>query len=174
MSEQAVIDSLEFARAAREMRGSVLAGTLERLRDSLYGGAAQSIDFAVRGGVDGQARPVLHVEISGRLELRCQRCLEALTYPLNLSNALLVVQRAEMPERELENPELPDCIEADPALDIMRLIEDEILLGMPYAPRHEDGICGQAAGRVNDVGEHPFATLSGLKTVESMVNLHKE
>jgi uncharacterized protein len=46
-------------------------------------------------------------------------------------------------------------------LDVAELVEDEILLALPVAPRHEK--CGLPG--VADAGEriNPFAALSGLK-----------
>jgi uncharacterized protein len=141
MSAQAVIDSLEYARAGQELRGSLPVSGLTRLQDFLYDNVG-SVEFVVKGGCDDEMRPVLSLSISGRLHLQCQRCLERLDYPLQLSNTLLLVDRVENLAETAVDPDAPDCVEASPALDVAGLIEDEILLGLPFAPRHEAGVCG--------------------------------
>lgn len=162
MSARAVIDSLEFARAARELRGSVPLGGLVRLQEYLLADTARSVGFTLRGGRDDRGRLVLHIEINGLLDTQCQRCLEKMEFPLHLSNTLLL-QHADMTEVEADDPAAPDCIEASPELDVTTLVEDEILLGMPYAFRHEDRICAQADRKVDTAGPRAFSKLATLK-----------
>jgi len=45
-------------------------------------------------------------------------------------------------------------------LDPAQLVEDELVLALPYAPRHENCVA-RAAGREGD-GSSPFASLRGL------------
>lgn len=49
-------------------------------------------------------------------------------------------------------------------LDVADLIEDEVLLGLPYAPRHDEGCCTRdAGGRQQQAKPSPFAKLVALK-----------
>ena len=60
----------------------------------------------------------------------------------------------------------PDAIEASTELDVAALIEDEVLLSLPLAPRHAEGACtGRVATQVkDDVRKHSaFAELGALK-----------
>ena len=162
MSAQTVIDSLEFARTGQTLRGSLAVRTLARLQDSLADGMGE-VEFAVKGAHDARSRPVLTLEISGLLHLRCQRCLGPLEYPLRLYNTLLLVGAAEVAAGNLDNEDA-EWIEASSALDVAALVEDEVILGLPYAPRHEAGLCGQGdytAGRSS--AEAAFAKLAALK-----------
>ena len=164
MSAQTVIDSLEFARAAQELRGRLPVTNLVRLQDCLVD-ADGSVDFVVKGGRDAERRPILALEISGLLHLQCQGCLGPLDYPLQLSNTLLLVRRGEDLGADADDPEAADCIEADPALDLAPLIEDEILLSLPFAPRHADGSCQSVLSAMRREGSAPaaFAKLAALK-----------
>lgn len=166
MFEQTVIDGLDFARAGQELRGSLPVTTLARLRDCLFV-ADSSVQFLVRGGRDDERRPVLAIEISGLLHLQCQRCLEALEYPLRLSNMLLLVRPGEDMSANAEDPEAPDCIEAGLEMDVAALIEDEILLSLPFAPRHAEGTCQGAVGTgQREAGiSSAFAKLADLKNL---------
>jgi len=162
MPAQAVIDSLEFARTGQTLRGGLAVPELNRLKDSLAD-AVGAVEFVVKGARDARRRPVLTLEISGLLHLQCQRCLGLLEFPLRLSNTLLLVSAGEAAAGDLDD-ENAEWIEASGALDIAMLVEDEVILGLPYAPRHEEGLCRHR----RDLAGHrtassAFAKLAALK-----------
>ena len=160
-STQTVIDSLEFARTGQTLRGNLPLPELSRLKDSLAD-TLGTVEFEVTGGEDARGRPILTVVISGALRLQCQRCLGALDHPLRLLNTLLLVMGAKAADG-LDDEEV-EWIEASRQLDLAALVEDEILLSLPYAPRHEDGTCGPLRTAVTDgAGGSAFAGLSALR-----------
>ena len=164
MSEQAsrtVIDSLEFARSGQSLRGSVPVASLERLQDALCD-TSGAVDYALHGGRDARQRPTLTLEVTGVLLLRCQRCLGPFEYPLRLSNTLLLASPAGADSGEVDVEE-DETIEPSAELDVGSLIEDEIILGLPYAPRHADESCpaGRESSRRGEAS--PFAKLAELK-----------
>jgi uncharacterized protein len=161
-STQTVIDSLEFARTGQTLRGSLPLPGLARLKGSLAD-AVGTVEFEVRGGEDVRGRPILMVAVRGMLHLQCQRCLEALDHPLQVLNTLLLVAAGAGAAGELDDEEI-EWIEASHELDLATLIEDEILLSLPYAARHEDGTCRPlgAAGADGAVTS-AFAKLAELK-----------
>lgn len=144
MSARTVIDSPEFVRSGREQHGAVPVASFERLADVLHD-AQGSIDYTVRGGYDERGRPRLKLNASGTLHLQCQRCLAPMEVPLDLANTLLLVAPGEQVER-VDDPHAPDAIEASHELDVAALLEDEILLSLPFAPRHAEGACAGGAG----------------------------
>ena len=158
---QTVIDSLEFAQAGRSLSGSLPVSAMVRLQDSLLDRSGE-VRFEVIGGFDARQRPVLTLEISGVLYLQCQRCLGALEHVLRLSNTLLVVSGAGAGEGADDDGVL-EWIEASPELDVAGFVEDEILLSLPYAPRHGEGRCAQAVEREADGKTGAFAKLGALK-----------
>ena len=162
MFAQAVIDSLEFARTEQVLHGNLPVARLVRLQDSLHDALGQ-VEISVQGGKDAQLRPVLNVAITGALHLRCQRCLGLLDYPLRVSNTLLLVSQAEADGGEFDEMET-DWIVASRELDIAGLVEDELILSLPYAPRHPEGQCTQSVASERVPGEmSPFAKLAELR-----------
>lgn len=161
-SAQTVIDSLEFARTGQILGGSLPLAGLARLKDSLAD-ALGAVDFEVRGGEDARRRPVLMVTIHGTLRLQCQRCLEALDHPLQVLNTLVLVTGSVAVAGELDDED-GEWIEASRELDLATLIEDEILLSLPYAPRHEEGTCRLLRTAATDSATvAAFAGLAALK-----------
>ena len=164
MSAAAVIDALEFARAEEELRGSLRVVSLKRLEDVLFDSDG-SLEYMIRGSRDDRNRPQLELQVSGDLHLQCQRCLGLLRYEVAESNTLVVVQRGDDPEEDMDDPDAPDTIEATPELDVAGLIEDEVLLSLPLAPRHAEGTCESRIGNMLEGAElrKPFAELAALK-----------
>ncbi|HUF80413.1 MAG TPA: DUF177 domain-containing protein [Burkholderiales bacterium] len=159
MPAQTVIDSLEFARSGQTLGGDLPIAGLLRLKESLFD-AIGEVRFELRGACDARMRPALTVDISGTLQLRCQRCLGSLDYPLRLSNTLLLASLQESSGFEEEDVE---WIEASSALDVAGLIEDELILSLPYSPRHEEGRCRPDAGAAAKTESSAFAKLAALK-----------
>ena len=162
MSAPAVIDSLEFARAGQQVTGSLPVARLKRLHDCLHDVIGQ-VDYEVSGGHDERHRPQLLLHITAVLHLQCQRCLGALEHRLDVRSSLLLVQPQEIAGEELNDPEAPDVVEASPELDLAELVEEEILLSLPLAPRHADDGCASALEHPGRIGGTPFAKLAGLK-----------
>jgi uncharacterized protein len=161
-STQTVIDSLEFARVGQTLRGKLPLPGMSRLKDSLADELG-SVEFEVTGGQDARSRPILTVAVRGTLQLRCQRCLEALSHPLHVLNTLLLVAAGTAAAGELDDEDV-EWIEASRELNVANLVEDEILLSLPYAPRHEEGACRLAGSAISDkAAGSAFAALAALK-----------
>lgn len=155
-----VIDSLEFARTGQTLRGNLPVSGLTRLHDGLFDSQGE-VEYALRGGCDERGRPTLTLEIRTVLHLRCQRCLGLLDYPMQLANTVLLVGAAEAESGALDDEAL-EWIVASAALDVDELVEDEIILSLPYAPRHEEGSCRHEAMR-EETAPGPFAALAALR-----------
>ena len=164
MSQQLTIDSFAYAREGRALEGSLLVSELTRVHD-LLAEVSGEVRFSVQGklvkSVVGVGEPQLRLQVSGVLHLACQRCLGAIAFGLEVDSLfLLVPEDAELTQDELEDDSC-DVLPVAGVLDLAALIEDEILLALPVAPRHERcDVPGddEAGKRVT-----PFAVLSGLK-----------
>jgi uncharacterized protein len=165
MSQQGVqpvllADPFKFAREARVLRGEVAVAGLERLIDQLVE-ASGVVTWQLAGEVGEDRKPRLLLTASVALKLRCQRCLDEMVWPLALTSRLLIVPVGhEIPDDELEDDE-QDTVEAGADFDVLALIEEEILLALPIAPRHDD--CEVPRPEGGGEKKSPFAALAGLK-----------
>jgi uncharacterized protein len=82
-----------------------------------------------------------------------------------LSNRLLLLGEGENWGAEADDPEAADCIDASPEMDVVALIEDEIVLSLPFAPRHTEDRCQGIFDRHEREMKKPsaFAKLAVLK-----------
>ena len=162
MSAPAVIDSLEFARSAQSLSGTLPVARLQRLHDVLID-TEGSLSYEVCGGRDARNRPQLKLRITGALDLQCQRCLGLLAYAVDVSNTVLLIPPDERANGDIDDAEAADAIEATAELDVTTLIEEEVLLSLPLAPRHAEGACASRLEQpVAAAAESAFAKLGAL------------
>lgn len=156
-------DAHRFAAEARSLNGQVDVANLLRLADvlaSTEGSITWNIEGSMVQGVSGW-EPRLRLRASGALNLCCQRCLGGMAWALGLERFFHPVRVGEpIPEEELED-ETVDAIEIEAELDVVGLLEDEILLSLPVAPRHDN--CEQPRPAGGTVKESPFAALASLR-----------
>src|SRR5258705_6481781 len=159
MSARASIDSLEFARAGEQLSGSVPVSELPRLTDSLFD-TDGNLQFELKGGRDSRERLRLQLTVAGRIDLQCQRCLGKLVYPVSVQTNLLVLAEGEVGDAgEIEDL---DGVPAAPQTDVWSLVEDEVLLAIPLAPRHAEDECRPAVKAAGEPAASPFAALARL------------
>lgn len=125
---------------------------------------AGMLHFTVRGWRDSDGKNWLKLELTGEPVVQCQRCLEALEWPLAASSLLLLVREdREMPDEDL-NEDAWDCLPVGKHLDLLEVVEEEALLALPFAPRHEE--CSAPSGPDGGEGTSPFAGLANLRKPE--------
>jgi uncharacterized protein len=160
------IDSLDFAGNGRSIRGELQVAELPRLSEMLENPRA-FLSYTVHGGVDKQGTHFLDLRVTGQCQLRCQRCLNTLDYPVRLDTRLLLRDQASLDALDDKaargEEEAFDSILADPHMDVLDMLEEEILLSLPIAPKHEFGACRAAGGESRHEERHPFAVLANLK-----------
>lgn len=164
MSEQAAIDSLEFARHGKRLQGNVAIARLGGLQEYLHSNNGD-LHYTLFGKLDEKGRPRLVCEVMGKLALICQRCLGALEFPLAIESTLELIKAGEEFLPLEDEDDSVDSIPADTAMDVLALVEEEVLLSLPIAPVHADSECAGGDGsRQNPPGKsNPFAALASLK-----------
>ena len=160
MSQRVVIDSLAFARENGSLQGELPVASLTRVLD-LLADSAGDVVYRVQGSMGPRNRPQLTLQVDGTLSVCCQRCLEGIDYPVRIRSLLeLVKDEEELTQEEIED-DSKDFLAARNELDVVELIEDEIILDLPSAPRHDSCTLPQAGRAAEKVS--PFSVLKGLK-----------
>jgi uncharacterized protein len=155
-----VIDCLEFARSGGVLERSVGLDELPRLAE-LLSTTAGCLSVRLEGWRDDQGKSWLQLNIAGEPVLCCQRCLGGVKFPLSIGSRLqLIAPGEDWPDDDLED-DSADVIAAETALAVLSLIEDEVLLALPIAPRHEQ--CESPSANASVPGLSPFAALAALK-----------
>ena len=181
-----IVDAFDFARRGQVLKGAFSVHRLDRLLEGLPEQPVAELTVLegppavpgiVRYVIEGRRTKddlsELVVEIQANLVLECQRCLGALILPVNRQTVFQLVRReSDLDDEEIEEDDFgqPEKIVGSPKFNLCDLVEDELILDVPYVPRHDVcpatvDLAAQAeeeAGR--DEPLSPFAVLSQLKT----------
>jgi DUF177 domain-containing protein len=160
MSQQdVVVDPLAFARDGRCLERGFPLTALPRVAAEALGKGGE---FTVRieGLRDKDGKSYLLLAVDGRVSLACQRCLEPMEWVCRVRSRLMLVPKGQpIPEDELEDDSY-DAVEVEDRQDLLILAEDEVLLALPAAPRHD--VCEAPSGADGASKESPFAGLAKL------------
>jgi uncharacterized protein len=156
MSQPGVIDGLQFARGGSEIQGTLEPERFQRLAQ--MGCRAAGVAFSVHGGENAKGRLCLWVRASAVLELECQRCLEPMKYPVEVSAEL---ELSESVREVAGADDDTDRVLATASMDVSQLVEDELILAVPDSPRHES--CELPAEGRGKERASPFEALARLK-----------
>jgi len=160
-------DALKLSASGESLAGEVDATDLPRVADRLAPDAgAAGVAWRLVGGSDAQRRPTLTLTLVGSVPLVCQRCLQPFAAIVDQSTELLLA-RSEAELARLDGDEI-EVVLATERLDPLTLVEDELLLSLPFSPRHADGDCDaavpMAAGEEGSQRKSsPFGQLGELK-----------
>jgi uncharacterized protein len=172
-----LIDNVAFAKRNERLAGSLSLADCPRLAELLGSQATDSsasltdkdssgnnsvINFTINGETNAAGQHFLHLVINAALNTYCQRCLEQMPLNLNLSFDYLIseIDAADADVAYVEDNDDYDIQEPSQAMDLLRLIEDEVIMATPIAPTHE-GHCAQLAMQSGEK-PNPFAVLKGL------------
>ena len=161
-------DAFELVQQRGALHGNVAATELSRVADALADEGGR-IEYVIRGISDEADRPALELSIDGELFLTCQRCLKPMRWVAEQRSTVLLAHD-ERELAQLDDSDEREVVLASAPLDALHLVEDELLLMMPYAPRHaqDEGAACVPATSVDDAAPDkpasPFEALAGLKT----------
>ena len=165
-------DAFDMAARQLELDGTIRAVELARVVDQLAASAGADPDeggviaWQIAGTTDVLGRPALTVSLDGTVTLECQRCLRTFSWPV-AQRTLLLLARDEREQAVLDEDDDHEVIVAALPLDPRVLVEDELLLTLPFAPHCERSDC-VAEGLQDEPGvaaqASPFGALAALKS----------
>lgn len=175
----APLDVFEFVRRQQSLRGMCSIHHLTRLLDGLpeqpvasqagSPGDAGIVHFEARGLGEVGGKALLELSVQANILLECQRCLGLMEFPVGGTSVFEIVRRESDldVEDDVEDEDAPERILGSRRFDLAELIEDELILGVPYIPRHEvcPGMSDEPAAATPEAVERPspFAVLGRLK-----------
>lgn len=147
-----------------KIHDTIALSQFSRLSDMLSS-TEGAVDYALEGRVDQEGKLRLRLQMNGTVPLACQRCLETLDYPLDtVADFILVSDESLIPTHETEG-ETEDYLVSSAQMQVLELLGDELLLALPYAPKHAEEQCADKAGiKMNTEKQSPFAVLKELKS----------
>lgn len=142
MKQHGQFDAFALSAARGEVDGVVDAAALDRVADRLAPeGGGSEIAYRVIGSADAVGRPALRVVLNGGVPLTCQRCLRPFSWPIDQSTMLLLARdEQDLARLDAEDHE-HEVVLATSKLDPVELVEDELVLTLPFVPRCPEEGC---------------------------------
>ncbi len=145
-------------------QGQIDVEALSRLGELLASTAA-TIDVQFEFQNSDYDTALVCGEVEAELEMECQRCLQALSVPLQLEFKLLVDAADDI----VQESSLDTVYSEDGLIDIFEVVEDELILALPLVAMHENNMCNEhwqtpEKDQEPAVRENPFSVLKDLKT----------
>lgn len=163
-----VIDAFEFSRLKGQAEGELAVADMARLAGETVDRAG-TIKWSLSGGADKLGHPQLKLSVSGQVNLVCQRCLTAMPFEVSSESVLVLAKDEESADaiEEVLDDESVDVIVGEAEFNVAYLVEDEALLALPVAPKHEScpaqALPGSGAEAVATEKVSPFSVLKNLK-----------
>lgn len=159
-----VIDAFEFCRNNGYREGVTPVAEMTRLAADCADPSGE-IAWSIQGGQTKQGYPSMTLSVEGKVNLVCQRCLGPFAYHID-SSTMLVLGKDDADADEIEeilDDESLDVIVGSHEADIRQLLEDEALLALPQAPKHEVCPDTKLIDSLKSDKVSPFAALKSLK-----------
>jgi uncharacterized protein len=168
------LDVRRFAEEGGTLGGDEPLGRHERLLTETQGrGAGSAVSWSATGELRNprHVHPEiwLHLRADAVLSLTCQRCLAPVDVPLAVDRSFRFVADEDMAAAQDELAE-EDVLALSRSFDLVELVEDELLMEMPLAPRHETcpaplnaSVSDEAFDDAPARRENPFGVLGKLK-----------
>ena len=158
-----LVQPQSLAYQQQTIKGTLSARYLKRLTEYF----PSDIKICFLFSVNEQDKIAISGQVQATLRLNCQRCLANFELPVCSKRQYQLGYKIESPNQETAayEPLFWDGAE----FDLWELIEDEILLCVPYVPKHGAEACNlpayqQGSGKVAQQQEdNPFAALSKFK-----------
>lgn len=163
-------DTWQLARLQRKLTGTAPLAEFARLIEGLPQQAESLVSWALTGEIDSLGRSYLLLQAQAVVTLECQRCLALFDLSMHVENRLQLVKTEgdlEADDVLEEAPDTPDLVLGSSHFDVQRLVEDELILALPYVPKHEVCPSLPEALETDEGGDpvrpSPFAALAKLK-----------
>ena len=141
-SKAGSFDAFRLARERGVLEGTLDAVDSDRLMERVAEGEEGQgvVQWRIAGTTDSAGRLALAIVVEGEIPVTCQRCLSEFLFPVD-RETVAVLARNEQEADGLDASTDDEVLVADHALVASELVEDELLLTLPFAPMHPEGAC---------------------------------
>jgi uncharacterized protein len=130
-------DAFELSRLRQQLSGELAVSGLPRLAAELAVPVGQ-IDYEVLGGADARGHAGARMRLAAGLKLKCERCGEPLDCAIARDVRFRFVRsEAEADALPLEDEGDEEVVVGSAAMSLADWVEEEVLLSLPVAPKHE-------------------------------------
>ncbi|RTL13041.1 MAG: metal-binding protein [Neisseriaceae bacterium] len=153
------INNVKFAKSAHEISGELALESVERIQE--IGEFKGTIKYTLKGSVDRLNRPTLILSIYGIISALCQNCLQPLELSVENQTPITIFFNEDQLDAALfseSESDVSDGVLAEDEFDVMQLVEDEVIMLLPYAAKH-DSCIGLS---YHDKVESPFNILKQI------------
>lgn len=150
------INNVDFAQKGKILSGDTAISQLSRV-NQVFEELNGKLYYTISGSMDKKNKPILTVGIYGKMSTLCQNCLKKLNIPINYSNIVPIFYTESDMDNALfgNDSTYTDGILADVHFNIDNFIEDELIMLLPIAPKHQK--CSAVA--YHDKPNSPFSVL---------------
>lgn len=153
------IDTVRFCKDNTRLEGSFTASDLPRLALEVLPGTALKVDWIAQG-----ERPdSLNLALKASVQMTCQRCLNAIDESIDVQYDFQFVKDEATAQAQDEMSDDVDMLVHDREFDVQALIEDEMLMALPFVSLHD--VCpsaGAIAHLPKEDKPNPFAILKSM------------
>jgi uncharacterized protein len=152
-----LINNLEFAKNKESFTKIFKMSEFTRASDMLDQLEGE-LQVNVTGNFDD--KPILIISIYGKMYTSCQSCLNRIEITIDNKSMVSIFNNESELDQALfdENSATHDGVIADSQFNMFDFIEDEIIMLLPFAPKHE-----QCTSKVSiSDSNHPFSQLKDL------------
>lgn len=153
------IDNVKFAKTGEKLSGVLDLSKVARIQEIAdYTG---EVKFELVGTIDKLNRPTLNLSVYGIIHTLCQNCLQNMDIELNNSSAITVFFNEDQLDEALfsgEQSDVEDGVLAEKEFDVENLVEDEVIMLLPYAAKHDECV----GLEYHDDADSPFKVLKQI------------
>ncbi|MFK8066712.1 MAG: DUF177 domain-containing protein [Gammaproteobacteria bacterium] len=161
-------DPIKFAKTGENLSGQISVAQLHRLTLSLYDDNG-IVKFDLKFEQKNRSRVAIG-KFETEVNMICQRCLNPVKVPIQ-DNIQLEFVIGEDVEGHLEDQGYEVVTLVEEMLALAELIEDEVMLALPFSPLHDEGKCSDNAiiEKLQKTEKpNPFAVLAKLKNDQEL------
>ena len=165
------VDPRRLSMQGKTLTGSVDVNLCRRIKEAVKE-ISSTIDVSLSFYLEEQGRKAVNIRASGSVKVICQRCLSSMPLKLECDTILCIVWSEE--EADVLPKNLEAWIVPENKGNLIDLVEDELLLALPFIAYHKKEECEPLVANIllselsnkteeSNIESNPFEALKILK-----------